>query len=217
MFLRFCLLFCLFTLDARGQLTLVESAPNDSFDLSQTRFALRVTDFAVTRGQFSLPMNLQKPVATNLLHWRYFDNISGENVVTRHEPTWVDARAQLLNTVPDSMMLSLHINLECADTTLAERKHQIFMVIGGLTKADLTEMPLTAFFEVDTYAPRRFAAIVQLALADGQTETFDCIEGTCTIERFDAKAGTLGGTFEFTANRIGRKKHGFFRNGVFTK
>lgn len=147
MVLRFCLLFFLFSLEARAQLTLVESAPNDSFDLSQTRFALAITDFAVTRGQFSVPMNLQKPVATNLLHWRYFDNISGENVVTRHEPVWVEARTQLLHTVPDSMMLSLHINLECADTTIAERKHQIFMVIAGLTKADLLEMPLTAFFK----------------------------------------------------------------------
>lgn len=217
MVLRFCLLFFLFSLEARAQLTLVESAPNDSFDLSQTRFALTITDFAVTRGQFSVPMNLQKPVATNLLHWRYFDNISGENVVTRHEPVWVEARTQLLHTVPDSMMLSLHINLECADTTIAERKHQIFMVIAGLTKADLLEMPLTAFFEADTYAPRRFAAIVQMALVNDQTETFDCIEGTCTLDRLDLKAGTLGGTFEFTANRIGRKKHGFFRNGAFAK
>ncbi len=214
-FLRFPqLLFLFISAHASAQQTLVRSAPNDSFDLALPRYNITVSDFAITRGQHAVPMNLKKPVATNLLEWKYFDEIVAQNVVTPTEPIWTK-RSQLIDEVAPDLMLSLHINLELSDTTTGQL-HRIFMVIGGLTKGDLKEMPLESSFDADdTYAPRRFAAIAMLMTEDGKTETYDCIEGYCTLEQFEPKKGRLGGRFEFLANRIGKSKRGFFTNGTF--
>lgn len=214
--LVFLSFFAFFWLKSAAQETLVYSAPNDTFDLSELRYGLTVTDFALTRGQNTIPMSLQKPVATNLLQWRYFDAISGQNVLTRTEPVWTE-RKQLIDDVPPEEMLSLHINLDLMDS-LSGQMHQLLIVIAGVQKSDLAEMPLQSTYDEDTYALRRFAAIFKYRRPnDAGMETYDCIEGVCELDGFNPQKGTISGAFDFVANRIGQQKLGFFLNGVFSK
>jgi len=208
------LFFLLALAPARAQVTLVRTAPNDSFNLACPTCAMRVSGVALTQGQHALPMNTQKPVAMNLLMWRYYDNILGKNTLMAEEPFWTDG-VQLLSEVPDSEPLSLHINLVWSDS--AGMAHRFYLVMAGLSKSHLTRLPATTVYDTDTYAPLRFAAVAQITKDDDDWETYDCIEGVATLESLNTKTGGFSGTFEFTGTRIGMEKLGFFMNGVFRK
>lgn len=159
-------------------------------------------------------MNLEKPVAINLLMWRYFDKILGKEVLCRKEQLWTTC-TQLLDDVPNDEMLSLHLNLAWSDSM--GQTHRFYLVLAGLTKAQFLRFPVQGTFEADTYSPMRFAAVAQITDPDGYPETYDCVKGSCTLEHFDVKTGSIGGTFEFSANRVGMEKRGYFTQGVFER
>lgn len=208
------LLLLLLSAPVYAQVTLVREAPNDSFDLSCTACSMRVLGVALTQGQHAVPMNTQKPVAVNLLMWRYYDNILGKNALMAEEPFWTKGE-QLLDEVPEAEMLSLHINLVWSDST--GTAHRLYLVLAGFTKANLHKLPLTTVTDTDTYASLRFAAVAQITLDDDDWETYDSLEGIATLESLNTKTGALNGTFEFMGNRIGMEKLGFFLNGTFQK
>ena len=210
------LLFLIFLLPyfSDAQVTLVREAPNDSFDLSCPACTLTVADVSITKGQHALPMNLQKPVSVNLMLWRYYDKILGKDVFTHEEQIWTTC-TQLLDEVPEDEMLSIHINLDWTDSSGQESR--LFLVIAGLTPDQIKRLPLESVYEPDTYSPLRFAAVAQIKNARDEIETYDCIYGSCTLQHFDTKTGSIGGLFEFTANRVGMEKQGFFVNGVFER
>lgn len=207
-------LFIVVLCDATAQQSLVRSAPDDYFNLACTGCTMTVADISITRGQHAIPMNLQKPVAVNLLMWRYYDKILGKEVLTRQEQLWTPC-TQLLDDVPDDEMLSLHLNLDWSDSS--GQTHRFFLVLAGLTKAQLLKFPVEGTFEADTYSPMRFAAVAQITDPDGYPETYDCVKGSCTLAHFEVKTGRIGGTFEFSANRVGMEKHGHFTRGVFER
>ncbi|MBK9337324.1 MAG: hypothetical protein IPM98_12400 [Lewinellaceae bacterium] len=208
------LLLLLLTAPAYTQVTLVREAPNDSFELACPTCVMRVSGLALTQGQHAVPMNTQKPVALNLLMWRYYDNILGKDALMAEEPFWTTG-VQLLDELAESEILSLHINLVWSDS--AGLAHRIYLVLAGFTKANLSRLPLTTVVDSDTYAPLRFAAVAQITLDDNDWETYDSIEGVATLESLNTKTGALSGAFEFTGNRIGMEKLGFFLGGTFRK
>lgn len=212
------LLLCFFLLACKlgAQLTLVREAPNDTFDLACKGCQLAITGVAITRGQHAIPMNLKKPVAVNLLMWRYYDDILKKEVLMAHEPYWTSSTL-LLDEVPNDEMLSLHLNLSWADS--AGQTHALYLVMAGFNKGNLALLPMaTTYDETDTYSPLRFAAVAQITIgADGLWETYDSLEGSATLDNFDARTGTLSGIFEFTGRCVGMEKLGFFLNGAFRK
>jgi len=213
----FVLLFCVFLLPSlKAQLTLVREAPNDSFNLSCTDCRLTVAGVAVTKGQHAVPMNLKKPVAVNLLMWRYYDDILKREVLMAHEPYWTTS-VLLLDETPDDEMLSLHLNLQWSDST--GQTHALYLVLAGFTKGDLTRLPLSTVYDIDTYSFLRFSAIAQIMLGtdDDIWETYDTIEGSATLDSLNAKTGAVSGSFEFTGSCVGMEKLGFFVNGVFRR
>lgn len=210
----FLLFFLLLTVPAYAQVTLVREAPNDSFNLSCPTCVMRVSGVALTQGQHAVPMNTQKPVAVNLLMWRYYDNILGKNTLMAEEPFWTKGE-QLLDGVPEGEMLSLHLNLVWSDS--AGVAHRLYLVLAGFTKGNLSRLPLTTVFDTDTYEPLRFSAVAQITLNEEDWETYDCIEGIATLESLNTRTGALSGTFEFTGTRIGMEKLGFFLGGEFRK
>ena len=213
----FILLFSLFlTATLNAQVTLVREAPNDSFDLACADCRLTVAGVAITKGQHAVPMNLKKPVAVNLLMWRYYDDILNKEVLMAHEPYWTTS-VLLLDEVPADEMLSLHINLIWIDSV--GQTHALYLVLAGLNKGNLALLPLTTVYdETDTYTPLRFAAIAQITIGnDGLWETFDSIEGNATLEHFNPRTGAVSGNFQFTGRCIGMEKLGFFVNGAFRK
>lgn len=208
------ILFACCSFAVQAQVTLTPWAPDDSFDLACPTCTLIVSDLSLIKGQQALPVDLRKPLATNLLHWRSFDNVLERNVVTDYRPTWRES-TQLVDEVSDAELLSLHINLDWADST--GRSKRILLVVSGLTKPDLGEQPLECSYDEDPYLSRRFSALVQIHNAPNQIETYDCIMGFCILENLDLKTGALSGSFEFTGNRIGFKKRGFFSAGRFRR
>ena len=199
---------------ALAQVTLVREAPNDSFNLSEPGTLLQVKDIAITRGQHAIPMDMQKPVSVNLLMWRYYDDILKKEVLMANEPFWTKG-IQLIDEVPETAMLSLHLNLTWSDTS--GQAHRLYLVLAGITKKDMASLPVETIFDPDTYAPYRFAAVAQIVKGEDDWETYDCLEGMCSLKMLDPKKRSISGSFEFTANRIGMEKLGFFLNGVFTK
>lgn len=199
---------------ASAQVTLVRQAPNDSFNLSGPGCSLVVAEVALTRGQHAVPMNMRKPVAVNLLMWKYYDDILKKETLMAKEPFWTKG-VQLIDEIPDTQMLSLHLNLIWTDS--AGIPHRLYLVAAGFTKSNLTRLPLVAVFDADTYAPLRFSAVAQVFKDENDWETYDCLDGTFSLDRFDARNGTLGGHFDFTGNRIGMEKLGFFLNGNFQR
>jgi hypothetical protein len=213
LFILFFFLFHLSNLNA--QLTLVREAPNDSFDLACTGCRLTVAGVAVTKGQHAVPMNLKKPVAVNLLMWRYYDDILKREVLMAHEPYWTNS-VLLLDEAADDEMLSLHLNLQWEDST--GQTHALYLVLAGFTKGNLARLPLSTVYDTDTYSLLRFSAIAQIMLGeDDLWETYDAIEGNATIDSLNTKTGAVSGSFEFTGRCIGVEKLGFFVNGVFHK
>lgn len=214
LFVLLCFLFQTATLNA--QATLVREAPNDSFDLACYDCRLTVAGVAITRGQHAMPMNLKKPVAVNLLMWRYYDDILKKEVLMAHEPYWTTS-VLLLDEVPPDEMLSLHVNLTWTDSS--GQAHALYLVLAGLNKGNLALLPLTTVYdETDTYTPLRFAAIAQITIGnDGLWETYDSIEGSATLGHFNPRTGSVGGYFQFTGRCIGMEKLGFFVNGTFNR
>ncbi|TNE69565.1 MAG: hypothetical protein EP344_00280 [Bacteroidetes bacterium] len=199
-----------------AQVTLVREAPNDSFNLACTDCTLTITDFAITRGQHAIPMNMRKPVSVNLLMWRYYDDILRKEVLMANEPFWTTG-VQLIEEIPDTVMLSLHLNLDWTDST--GMAHRFYLVLAGLTKHDMSRLPLETTYDPDTYAIFRFAAIAQIVKEDDEDdwETYDSFEGSCFLNSLNTKTRSVGGTFSFIGNRIGMEKLGIFTNGVFQK
>jgi hypothetical protein len=215
LFIFMALCCILNTVPTAAQVTIVRSYPNDTFDLSCASCKIAIADLALTKGQQSIPINLNKPVSKNLFHWRYYDDISKEDVVTPDEPIWA-THTQLLDDLGEKEPFSLHLNLVLTDST--NRKYVINLVLAGLTKSELKELPLDTNFDPDTYMPLRFSAIAQVTPAEGgHRDTYDCLEGTCTLEQFDPKKIKLLGTFEFKGNKVGVDKRGIFINGKFER
>ena len=207
-------LFCLCSAQTSAQVTLVRYAPNDSFDLACTACSTTIADLAITRGQHAVPMNMKKPVSVNLLMWRYYDDILKKEVLMADEPYWTTG-VQLFEEVPDDEYLSIHLNLNWADSS--GKTHRFYLVMAGLTKRDLAKLPIQTTFDTDTYALYRFTAVTQITLSDDDWETYDCLEGSCTLKSLNTKTRSISGSFEFTGNRVGMEKQGFFVNGGFNK
>lgn len=195
--------------------TLVPEGVNDTFNLACSTCRMRVDGVSLTYGQHALPMNTQKPVSVNLLWWRYYDNILGKQTYMAQEPFWTSG-VQLIDETPDDDPLSLHINLTWTDST--GRDHRIYLVMAGLTKRHLAAPPvITVTDDLDTYAPLRLSAAVQVFRSANEWETFEAFDGIATLEKFNAKTGAVGGSFEFVAQRVGMEKKGVFQGGWFSK
>ncbi len=211
--LAFLLTACCVT--AAFSQTIVPEALDDTFNLSCPACRMQVDGVSLTLGQNALPMNTQKPVARNLLWWRYYDNILGKEAYMAQEPFWTTG-TQLLEEVPENENLSLHINLVWTDS--AGREHRLFLVMAGLSRRHLTHLPLiTVTDPQDTYAPLRFSAAVQIFHSPDQWETYDAIDGIAMLNAFDPKRGSVSGSFEFVAQRVGMEKKGWFKGGWFDK
>lgn len=212
-FLLAVFLFAPFALSA--QVTLVKGAPNQIFDLACAQCSLSVEEVALWKGVRLLPYHKERSGLTNLLHWKYYDAIVKEYVVTSEELPW-EKCVQLLEPLPDTDTLSLQINLRWTDSTA--QTHLIYLLIGGLQKSDLFTLPMYSELEADSeIEPKRFSAIVQIKLPDGKTETYESISGEMALSHFEAKTGAVAGTFEFEGNCIGWVKKGTFNSGVFEK
>lgn len=109
------ILYFLFSFQSLAQVTLVREAPNDSFDLACSSCKLEITDLAITKGQHAIPMNMKKPVSVNLLMWRYYDDILKKEVLMADEPFWTNG-VQLIDEIPETEMLSIHLNLRWVDS-----------------------------------------------------------------------------------------------------
>lgn len=209
----YTLLF-LFSAQASAQVTLVRYAPNDSFHLACRDCKTTIVDLAITRGQNAVPMNMKKPVTLNLLMWRYYDDILKKDVLMADEPFWTSG-VQLIDEVPDDEMLSIHLNLVWTDSS--GTSHRFYLVMAGLTKHDLSKLPLQTTFDTDTYALLRFTAVSQITLGADDWETYDCLEGSCTLKRLNYKTRSISGVFDFIGNQVGMEKKGFFVDGSFSK
>jgi hypothetical protein len=207
-------LFCLLRFTLPAQVTLVLSAPNDSFDLSCAKCETVVRNVSLTKEQRLNPNDLNVPVNSNLLMWRYYDDILKKNALMSVEPYWTKG-VQLIDEAPETLMLSLHINLSWVDSNYVD--HQFHLVLAGFNKSNLMRLPLTGVFDIDPNAPLRFYAIGQISVNEKTWETYECRDGIFTLTNFNMKTGAVAGIFSFYANRLGMDKHGVFMNGVFKK
>ena len=208
-------LFVVLCCSANAQVTIVRSFPTDTFLLDCAGCKTEVLAVALTKGQQSIPMNLDKPVKQNLLHWKYYDDISKEDVIMDERPVWVEG-TQLVDLLNPEEIISYHINLLFTDSL--NKPYQIFMVLSGINRQNLTTLPLETTFDADTYAIFRFSALAQSHNAEtGQKETYDCIDGTCIFEKIDTKTGLLDGNFYFTGSRVGLEHKIVFMNGRVKK
>jgi hypothetical protein len=212
MYLFRTLFFLLLPSLISAQQTLLLSAPNDTIDLSCAACSTWVTDLALVRGHQSIPINLDKPVKENLLHWTYYDGVSEEWVTTELEPVWTQG-VQLWEKLADTVVISLHVNLSVSDST--GEVTRIFLVLGGMVKSDLKKMPITGVYDVHTYEPLRFSAIVQPPIFDRKKQALECIDGTLVLQELHLKKRKVLGDFEFIANKIGIKQLVLFQNGHF--
>ncbi len=212
--MKILFLILFFPLLCQAQVTLVRHAPSDSFNLNCSSCKMSIADIAITRGQNAVPMNMKKPVTVNLLMWRYYDDILKKEVLMADEPFWTQG-VQLISELADDEMLSIHLNLNWVDSTGQE--HKFYVVMAGLTKRDLSNLPLHTTFDADTYALYRFTAISQIIKSGDDWETYDCLEGSCVLKSINTKTRSINGTFNFIGNRVGMEKKGFFVNGSFNK
>lgn len=208
------LLFALVQCSAAfAQSTLVKGAPNQAFDLACALCTTSVDEVALWKGIRLLPYHKERSGMTNLLHWKYYDPIVKETVITSEELPW-EKCTQLIELLADTDTLSLQINLTWTDS--AAQVHRIYLLMGGLQKSDLTSLPVYSELEADAEPGlHHFSAIVQINNADGKSETYETISGEMTLNHFDAKTGAVGGTYQFEGNCIGWVKRGTFNNGSF--
>jgi hypothetical protein len=149
---------------------------------------------------------------TNLLHWRYYDEFLQENAVYPRKMLTAPS-TQLLDDLADTAAVSLHLVLGWSDAKGIQ--HVLFLLVTGLTKAELLEAPRQCTFDDDPHAAARFSAVARLHLVEGRDETFDAVDGEVTLEEFDPKEARVRGRFSFDASCLGWNKRGYFRNGVF--
>lgn len=194
-----------------AQVTIVRTFPNDTINLNCAGCSSQITAIALVKGQQSIPINLDKPVMRNLLHWEYYDDISKEKVIMADRPLWAEG-TQLVDLEPEEAIISWHINLLFTDSM--QRKYHFFLVLSGINRQEMRTLPLETTFDPDTYAIFRFSAIAQRTNPDTQQkETYDCIDGTCILEKMDTKTGLLDGYFSFTGSRVGLEHKIVFLNG----
>ncbi|MBX2893655.1 MAG: hypothetical protein KF734_22255 [Saprospiraceae bacterium] len=210
------LLFAAFPIStAFAQATLVKGAPNQLFDLGCAQCSIAVVDLAVWKGIHLLPFNKVTSGMVNLLHWKYYDSIMKAEVTTSSELPW-EKCTQLLDALDDTDTISLQINLLWKDSL--EQTHPIYLLIGGLKKSELSELPIYSELEVNAeIGLRHFSGIVHARYADDRTETYETLSGEITLTHFEPKSGAIGGHFEFEANCIGWVKRGTFLNGKFER
>ncbi len=199
---------------ACAQVRIVESALNDSIRLDCPGCTMSVSDISLQSGRQGSPFDLRKSGSPNLLHWRSYDDIIKQNVVTNQPLPWRD-NTQLLDDVPEREQLSLQINLDWTDTLGQVQK--IFLIVSGITKADLNALPLESSFDEEAGTPFRFSAFARLKNKTGEPESYDCIEGVCRIDKLDTRTGAVSGRFDFTGNCIGVSKRTYFVNGNFRR
>ncbi len=212
-----CLLFLLFAacFTANAQATLVETAPNETFDLSCATCTLTVTDIALVRGHQVLPFNIRKAPPANLLHWRYFDKFLNR-MATYPSPLYGEDCTQIIDDLAMTDTLSLHINLSWVTDSTAPM-NRLYLLIGGLQKRDLFNLPVVCGYSDEVKSSQRFAAIAQVPRNEGGMETYEITDGTITIDEFEPKKGKISGSFEFWGDRAGIVKKGTFRNGRFAR
>jgi hypothetical protein len=213
MFRLFCLLFVSCHVSGLlAQVTIVRVFPTDTVDLACAGCTTEIRATAITQGQQSIPINLDKPVKTNLLHWQYYDDISKENVVMDEKPSWTEGK-QLVELLSAEEIVSYHINLTMTDSTTGAAT-RIFLVLSGINRQQMLTLPLEITYDPDTYAIFRFSAILQRTNPGTELkETYECVDGTCIFERLDPKSGVLDGYYFFTGSRVGVDHKTVFING----
>lgn len=197
-----------------AQVTIVKGAPNQVFNLSCAQCTVAVEDVALWKGVRVLPYHKTKSGLTNLLNWKYYDSIMKSEVTTDHELPW-EKCTQLLDSIRHSDTVSLQINLVWTDSSTQVQR--IYLLLGGLLKSDLAQMPLESVFDADAMTLKHFAAIAQIKHPDGKTETYETISGEIALTSFDPKTGAISGSFDFSANCIGWLKRGVFQDGIFER
>jgi hypothetical protein len=196
----------------RGQVTLVPGALNDTIDLRG--FSLSVRDVGLVKGQQWVPYsNLNRDVV-NLLHFRYFDRFLGRETVYPTEML-SEPCTQLLDDLPKEAPVSLHVILDGQDST--GRTLTFYLLLAGLPKSQLTEIPLRGVVDADPDAPQRFTAIVRVRHADGADESYDSLGGELELTAFEARQQRIAGSFTLEGNRIGQRKRSWFLNGSFAR
>ena len=129
----FLLLSTCFCLPVSAQVTIVKGAFNEDFDLDCARCSTEVSEMALVKGVQLAPYNLRKTRHTNMLHWKYFDSIMGQEIITEKNLPW-EKCTQLYELCGDTDTLSLHLNLQWKDST--EQTHLFYLVLSGLRKSD---------------------------------------------------------------------------------
>jgi hypothetical protein len=212
-FLLICLILSFQLL--RAQVTLQQTAPNETFDLNGV--ALKVEDVAVIKGHHVLPYNLSKGQYTNLLHWRYFDKFL-QKMTTYPRPLYGEDCVQMLDDLKDTDTVSLHINLSfTADSIGGGRKQYLFLLVGGLVNKTFVTKTWSCEHYDEIFTPLRFSAIAQIAVDDLKSDVYEITEGILSFDLIDIKADQFAGTFEFTSEQVGISKRAFFVNGKFKK
>jgi len=200
---------------ANAQATLVQTAPNETWDLACPTCTIAVTDIALVRGHQVMPFNIRKSPPANLLHWRYFDKFLNR-MATYPRPLYGEDCTQIIDDLAGSDTVSLHINLSWT-TDSSGLTNKMFLLIGGLQKRDLTRFPIECAYSDEVLSGQRFAAIAQVARLEGGNETYEITEGTITIDLFDLKRDKISGSFDFWSDRAGVVKKGIFKNGRFLR
>jgi hypothetical protein len=195
-----------------AQQTLIKGAISDTFNLACPGCSTEVARIGLFKGTPTMPYNLQKIESPNLLHWKHYNSILGQEMITDRALSW-EKCTQLLDEVKENELLSLHLNLIWQDSL--GNRHKINLMASGFRKEHLSKLPFFADFTPDAGAPERFVAVAQLRAGADQTETYEIIEGFMEIQSFDLKTAAIKGTFEFGANCYGLIKTGFFNNGHF--
>lgn len=206
------LFFALLSVSASAQQTLIKGAISDTFNLTCAGCTTEVARIGLFRGTPTMPYMLHKTELPNLLHWKHYNSILGQEMITDRALSW-EKCTQLLEEVKEDELLSLHLNLIWQDSL--GNRHKINLMTSGFRKEHLSKLPFFADFTQDVGAPERFMAVAQLQTAAGQMETYEIIEGFMEIQSFDLKTAAIKGDFEFSANCYGLIKTGFFTKGHF--
>jgi hypothetical protein len=207
----FVLVFCV---GGFGQTTLIQSAPTDTFFLDAVGTEMQVLEVKLSREQRVNVDDIIKSAGVNLLQWKYYDDILKRDAYMNTAPYWTTGK-QLLEDVSDVDLLALHLHLNWKDTL--GFTHHFHLIVAGINKGLLSQLPLTAVFDTDHQAPLRFYAMVQLGVGGKEWETYECSDGTFTLDRLNTANSSMEGSFNFSANRLGMDKHGVFLNGYFVR
>lgn len=211
----FLILFLLQALSAHTQVTLVREEPGDTLSLSCAACTTEVVDLAIYKGQQWVPYVIGKGAQRNLLYWRYFDAWLGRESTYPTEML-TEKSTLLLDDLQPTDTVSLHINLLWTDST--GRSHAIYLILAGLEKQVLTELPLQGAYDQDAHAAYRFAAVARIRKQTADAvEIYDSIDGYIEISAFNPRKSTISGKYEFLGNCMGVHKVRLFSNGIFAR